>query len=97
MLGDIAARHPDIAWVIVTGDLFISVSLRHRFYDYQPDLGQEIQELTFFLTFLPCPYFTGDLPAHDVWMQSQDTNIHVAKVFFPQIQNSQFQIETNRY
>ena len=24
-----------------------------------------------------CP---GDLPAHDVWMQSQHTNIHVAKV-----------------
>ena len=26
--------------------------------------------------------FSGDLPAHDVWMQSQHTNIHVAKVVF---------------
>ena len=60
-------------------------------------LGSRNPKPTFFLRLLPCPYFTGDLPAHDVWMQSQDTNIHVAKVFFPQIQNSQFQIETNRY
>ena len=82
MLGDIAERHPDISWVIVTGVAHIghmcNDELTKLYICTVPTVHFKCVILTFHcFTIIICP---GDLPAHDVWMQSQHTNIHVAKV-----------------
>ena len=128
MLGDIAARHPDIAWVIVTGafhqcnltfsylnDRYISAVPYHyrstmiinisvpyvqstQTYKTQGTTllylqiclihyisYNTLERFAIFSIMIHFFTFLGDLPAHDVWMQSQHTNIHVAKVAFKNI------------